>query len=377
MIRNKLPLLIVLLFCVNRATAYAAPEYSLSQEDTLEGSYYTLTYTESYNGTITDDDLEKNLEYEGQQYQLVSADIEYRYSPKGKQNAEKSKTKIIQLNTDEITQIPQYETDKNMIFILDESSLHLAAADPSVYIGSEIIKIGKTVENLPDNDLKRISTEIIEGEEKYELISVSYTVVQTDEYGIPNEYEAECEYGRLEDYVESVLESWELTVKYDAYDMEDCIELSTVIYTYECFIPSGIEIQESGSEPEGEAVIMPEDPFIGKIVPAVAIASAGTFLALAFWLFFTTAPLYALTSKGIYRYIGRIRLKKQEGCYEALLTSFLADRAELQNYKIRIPNKIERKSEKKVLLIKCPDQNILSLKLQKEVVFEIEKDNKQ
>lgn len=370
--RKRLLIGILFLAFINSRPVSASSAYHLSQKKTPEGICYILTGTKSYSGKITEDDLDKSLEYGGRKYRLVSADMEYRYGTRGQKNPKKQRTETILLYADKVAEIPQYKIDGDLVYILDESSVQMEPSDYAEAVGAEALSISRRLEGLLDNDLSRIPMEVTEDGLSYELISVSYTASSKDAYGVPKSYTAECEYSRLEEYIEKNPVSWQAKVKYDAYQAEECVISSLVKYSYQCIVSA--ETEEKKEEPARkeaeEAEILPSGSRIWRAVPLAA--SAGTFLVMFFCISSFTAPIYALTAKGRYQYIGRIRLKKQTDCYEAFLTKYLAERAQVQNYKIRVSNKVQKGSIKGVLLVQCPDNRVLSPKIQKEVVFRLD-----
>lgn len=86
------------------------------------------------------------------------------------------------------------------------------------------------------------------------------------------------------------------------------------------------------------------------------------------------APLYERKEAGKYRYIGRIRLKKEEGGYAAWLTRRLLERAELPVFQIKLPKKVQREIKTGVIWIHCPGGRRIMAVAGKAVHFTVECD---
>ena len=358
-------------------TAYAA-EYQIIQEESDQGIIYKLTYSETISGEVTEADLVQELEYDGLVYHLTGADIEYHYGAYGERLPERDMTETIPLSSDSTAQIPKYRNEGNTAYILDESSISVQVTGYTDETGAEPVETTVTLEDLPDNDLSRIPLTTEYDGLTCDLLYVTYTVMGTDDNGTPTSYRADCRYGALKEYTESFPSSWQATVHYAAYEGQAYIRSSTVNYQYEYVeVP---EIPEEEPEPEEPEEPVAEEPVAEEpieeqkpfpIIPVAAASGTGVVLALILYFLFLTAPIYALTSAGKYRFIGRIRMKHRKDCYEAKLTESLADRAEVQSYKIKVPAKVRKQSTTGILRVKCPDGEILTPKLREETIFTI------
>ena len=127
--RKRLLIGILFLALINSRPVSASSAYHLSQESTPKGTCYILTYTENHSGKLTEEDLDKSLEYDGRKYELVSADIEYRYGIKRQRKPQKQKAETIRLYADKAAKIPQYKIDGDLVYILDESSVQMEPSD--------------------------------------------------------------------------------------------------------------------------------------------------------------------------------------------------------------------------------------------------------
>ena len=63
--RKRLLIGILFLALINSRPVSASSAYHLSQESTPKGTCYILTYTENHSGKLTEEDLDKSLEYDG------------------------------------------------------------------------------------------------------------------------------------------------------------------------------------------------------------------------------------------------------------------------------------------------------------------------
>lgn len=379
--------LAVIIALMNGVPVLAA-EYHVTQKEAEEGQVYSLTYSQTYDGMVEDGDLARELEYDGKTYHLTSAEIEYGYGSYVQSNPEDSKTETILLNGNDITQIPKYKREGNMVYVLDESSIMIQVTGYTEDEGADVIRDTRIIEKLPDNDLNRIPMQIEKDGITCDLLYVTYNVTGTDKNGIANEYKAECFYGGLDEYTESFESSWQAVANYKGYSANRYIKASTVNYEYQYIEPT---IEEEPEEEELTAIEepVPDEPEdipepkpvqkLSKIIVAATGATAGIFLACVWYVFALTAPIYAMTTMGVYKRIGRIRIKNKirhdYGTidYEARLTEFLAEKAEVPSYKIKVPERIRKRSTKGVLLIKCPNGDVISPKLQSEVTFTLDK----
>ena len=87
-----------------------------------------------------------------------------------------------------------------------------------------------------------------------------------------------------------------------------------------------------------------------------------------------TAPLFALKKGERYRYIGQIRLKKEEAVYTAYLTERLAAKADIPIFKIKIPGRVRKQTKNGLLQVRCPDGKNIALVCGKEVGFTWERE---
>lgn len=309
--------------------------------------------------------------------------------------------KTIPLDADTITQVPKYITEENDLYMLDESSIVVVETARGSAEGADVVTVSRKVENLPDNDLERIEKTILHEGVSCELLSVVYQVEEQDEYGIPVCYSAACEYGGLKKYSTSYPTAWQMTAWYDVCeipvntvsgtDQEEYVNTSAKYRTQEAEVVmvEGEERQEISSVGEEETPsskpavkefkISPSDvedstETVRDIpVPACAAAAgAGVTLPFIIWFGITTAPIFAKKSADKYRYIGRIRLKKEEGIYTARLTKRLLNRAQIPVFFIRLPGRIWKKTKGGVLQIKCPDGKRITVMAGKTAGFTVE-----
>lgn len=316
------------------------------------------------------------------------------------EEAEKRLKKVIPLNEDKITQIPKYIVEEDTAYVLDETSVKVEVTETGSSEGADVVTFSRKAENLPDNDLARIEKTMLQEGIICELLSVIYEVEEEDEYGIPMRYSALCEYGGLKKYSTSYPAAWQMTVWYDACGPVD--EGGTVTeYEYEYnYVQGSRRTGEGGTGTGGKAesgetekdAAFPK-PSIKKfrtgqtagddeekeiadiLVPlAAAAAAAGTGVSLPFMIWFTvmSVPLFALKKEEKYRYIGRIRLKKEEGIYTAYLTRRLFSKAEIPAFMIKLPEKVRKKMKTDMLQVHCPDGKRILLQAEKEVKFTVE-----
>ena len=315
--------------------------------------------------------------------------------------AENRLMKVIPLDADTVTQIPKYIVEENITYVLDESSVVVEETESGTSEGANVITVSRKVEDLPDNDLERIRKTVQHEGITCELLSVIYEVEKEDEYGIPTGYSAVCEYGGLKKYSTSYPTAWQMTAWYDICETTDETVIVTGREEYEyVHVPAKAEAgEEQGrveTEMTGEAGMQEkEEPFpepeVKKIsikqtpgeedrkkiadipVPLAAAASGiGAVLPFIVWFSIVTVPIFTLKKEERYRYIGRIRLKKEEGMYTACLTKRLIARAEIPVFMIKLPEKIRKKTKAGMLQICCPDGKRILLTAGKEVHFTVE-----
>lgn len=312
--------------------------------------------------------------------------------------------KTIPLDSKETAQIPRYIVEEDAIYMLDESSIVVDETERGSTEGADVVKFSRKVEDLSDNDLERIEKTMVREGINYELLQVVYEVVKVDEYGIPISYSADCEYGGLKKFGISYPIAWQLTAWYDFSGMVGDGNTVTELEEYEFIsVPAKgktNKVEGTVSGGNGEANQIREDvepvpePAVKKllikpasgdrrkerikaedVIPPLAVtAGAGILLPLILWFGVVTAPLYALKEKKRYRYIGRIRLKKEDGMYTAYLTRRLAARAEIPVFMIKLSRKARKKSKAGMLQIHCPDKKRILLTVGKEVKFTVEGD---
>lgn len=319
------------------------------------------------------------------------------------EEGEKRLKKVIPLNADTVTQIPKYIVKEDIAYMLDESSIVVEETGSGSSEGAEVVTVSRKEGNLPDNDLARIEKEVRQEGIVCELLSVVYEVEEQDEYGIPTRYSALCEYGGLKKYSVSYPAAWQMTVWYDV--CKTAGEADTVIkYEYVRVPDSGkaekkgtktaeragnAERRENAEEEEDAAFPKPSiQKFYEKQTPegeskkkisdillplaAAGTAGAGVTLPLIIWFTVMTAPLYVLKKEEKYRYIGQIRLKKEDGIYTAYLTKRLLSKAEIPSFMIRLSERVRKKTKAGVLQVHCPDGKRILLTVGKEVNFTVE-----
>lgn len=309
--------------------------------------------------------------------------------------------KTISLDAETVTQIPKYIVEEGVSYVLDESSIVVEETGTNSAEGAKVITTFKKVESLPDNDLERIEKEIDCNGIPCELLYVVYEVTKEDEDGIPIEYSAVCTYGGLEKYSKPHPLAWQALVSYDAYELIEGLEIvaEQEVWEYED-VPEEKTIKvvkkENKMEPDEEVVPKPEKKnfTLKKIVPgkkeeeekeipdmlipmaATAATTLGIGLLFPFILWFSvlTAPIFALKKGDTYRYIGQIRLKKEETTYVAYLTNRLIAKAPLPVFRIKMPEKIRKKISSGILQVRCPDGKRIEAVCGKETQFTLERE---
>lgn len=309
--------------------------------------------------------------------------------------------KVFPLTSGETRQVPRYIVEGNVTYVLDEASIVVEETGRGSSEGADVVTFSEKVENLQDNDLERIEKTVLHDGIDCELLSVVYEVAKEDKNGIPVSYNAVCEYGGLKRYNNSYPTAWQMTAWYDFFGtaqeaaaaVQEKYEYISVPAKQKTAGAEGTkEPQDSGTGmlQEEEPVPQPtmkkfrikpaageEEPERNRIIDvAVPLAAGGTGIALPFiiWFAFVTAPLFALKKEGKYRYIGRIRLKKEDGTYTACLTKRLFAKAEIPTFMIRVPGKVRKKTKAGMLQICCPDEKRILLTVGKEVSFTVEGD---
>ncbi len=324
--------------------------------------------------------------------------------------------KTVILPAGELTSIPRYETEGNILYVLDEDSLRLRTVSTGSAEGADMVTVTKIIAGLPDNDLERIPMTEKQGEVSCDLLYVSYKVTEESEEGMPLKYEALCWYGGLSKYEVDYDAAWEATMTYTGHPIESNIQSTVVEYIYEYENPP-VEIGNMGGEStrpvverqeaapaetgntetveeeevpmaaeeetEPELTQAPEHinigdettplgaPAGGSIAAAAGAVAGGIFIAVLGYVYFLTVPIYAAVFSGGYKRIGRIRLKYQKDHYTAVLSEYLVEKAEVGNYKIKVSSYIQKRSKVGIIDIQCPDGKMITRKLEEEVLFTV------
>lgn len=314
-----------------------------------------------------------------------------------------SLTKKILLDSESTAQIPRYIREDGITYRLDESSIEVEEIGRNSSEGARVVTKSWKVENLPDNDLERIEKTKTEDGISWELLCVIYEVTKEDEDGIPVEYSALCEYGGLEKYSSSYPSKWQAVCRYDMYSIMEIPQILTeqeeYVYTNTLRENGGTEIaygdghkyteEKAGEEEEPLPEPKVKRYALKRISPeagereekfpdfpfalVAVIVGAGAALPFIIWIFLLTAPIFARKENRKYRYIGRIRLRKEEDL-TAYLTERLAARADLPVFKIRLRKGIREKLKAGVLQIHCPDGRRITAIAGREVRFTLERE---
>lgn len=306
--------------------------------------------------------------------------------------------KMMDLNSEAVTQIPKYIVEDGTPYVLDESSIVVEVTGRSSSEGADVVTTSRKVENLPDNDLERIEKTITYNGTACDLLYVMYEVTKEDEDRIPVEYSALCEYGGLDTYSRSYPSAWQATFWYDAYETVEGLEVVTEQrygYTEKAAgdtvkIVRGEESdknkdnEESLPKPEVKRYelkkIKPgekeeEKSAVDFLVPlAGGILGAGLIFPFIIWFSILTAPVFALKKGERYRYIGQARLKKTESTYAAYMTEALINRADIPVFKIKVPERVRKRVREGALQVCCPNGKRITLICGKEVGFTLERE---
>lgn len=311
--------------------------------------------------------------------------------------------KTIPLESGETAQVPRYIVEGKATYVLDESSIVVEETGRGSSEGADVVTFSREVEGLPDNDLTRIEKTMLYEGITCELLSVIYEVAKEDENGIPVRYSAVCEYGGLKKYSTSYPTAWQMTVWYDFCEEVGETDEVTELVEYEyIYVPAERASEDGGSrereigkprteknedpfsEPEKNKIQI--RPIVGreekerkKIIDipmplAAAAVGAGLTLPFIIWFSIATAPIFALKKERKYRYIGQVRLKREEGRYTAYLTKRLLGRAGLPVFQIKLPGKVWKKAKMSVFQVHCPDGRKITLTAGKSVCFTVEGD---
>lgn len=307
---------------------------------------------------------------------------------------------------EETAQVPRYLVEKEAVYELDEASIVVEETERGGAEGADVVTFSKKVEGLSDNDLSKIEkTAVMEGI-GCELLSAAYQVEETDKNGIPIRYSAVCEYGGLKKYSASYPAAWQLTARYDRLEgltEPEVVEIQEIVEIWENGredegygdtrtrrVTSETERAEDEADSGEKPVPRPrvkririkpepeeEDKWkITELLPFLAAAAAGAGVTVPFIIWFSvlTAPLFGLWREGKYRYIGRIRLKRENGIYTAYLTERLRARAELPVFRIKLPEKVWKKAGTEMLRVHCPGGRTIVMTIGKAVRFTVEGD---
>lgn len=172
-------------------------------------------------------------EYQGQVYELESAETEFIYE-KRPTGEEREFTEWISLPADDVTLIPGEKKKGEIVYILDESSLRLQAAEYRESEGTRKREYYTEITGLPDNDRKRLQTEIEEDGIQYVLADARYIVSEYDEDGLPLQYTALCRYEGAESFTVSVPVRWQTPARYTGYAVEEYVSKTIIKASYLC-----------------------------------------------------------------------------------------------------------------------------------------------
>lgn len=312
------------------------------------------------------------------------------------------------LTSDETVQVPRYIVEENAVYELDEASIVVEEIGSGSAEGANVVTFSRKTEDLSDNDLARMEKDVVIEGIDCELLSAVYKVEEEDENGMPVRYSAVCEYGGLKKYGISYPTAWQMTACYDLCEM--LTEPEIVELQEERVIQKKAEHdsartkrvtgrteekkeekKEEEEKDSGEKGILPkpeikrikikpsaqeEDRGIADILVPLAGGAAGTGAIVPFiiWFSILTAPLSGMKEDGKYRYIGRIRLKREEGGYTAYLTKRLCSRAELPVFQIRLQKRVWKRAKTGVLLVHCPGGKRIMATVGRTVRFTVEGD---
>lgn len=304
--------------------------------------------------------------------------------------------RTFELSPNEIAEVPRYIVEDNAVYELDEESITVEETGNGSAEGADVVTFSRKVEDLSDNDLARLEKEIVSEGIPCELLSVAYKVEEEDKNGMPVRYSAVCEYGGLKKYSTSYPVAWRLTAHYGLLGEPEIVEIQEEAGedgTRTTRVTGKTENGEEASDAEREDLFpkpeirriqikpSPDDGDKMKklkdlLVPLAAAAAAGTGVIIPFiiWIAILTAPLFGLKREGKYRYIGRIRLKKEDGTYAAYLTKRLRARAELPVFQIKLPERVWRNSKTGVLQVHCPGGKSILVTIGRKVCFTVEGD---
>lgn len=307
-----------------------------------------------------------------------------------------TRTKTVRLPAGEVTRIPRYEDEGDVLYVLDEDSIRIRVTGTDKAEGADVLTVTRRLTELPDNDLERIPMTISHTGNTCELLYVVYEETDWDEYELPVEYEALCCYGWLEKYEVSYDTEWEATMTYIGYPVGSRLTSTAVRYFYEGegfleqmemqeeeTIVAQVEQREGQMERRMKAGGKEEDktPLEGSdAMNRSRILMAGIVLAavlggglFGLWGFFycLTAPIYVVSRVGIEKRLGRVWLKRRVGGFTAVLTKALMDKAERPSFMIRISGYLKKHTEDGLLEIQCPSGASFTEPLEREVLFRV------
>ncbi len=348
-----------------------AASYDIQESETDTERVYTLSFEETKKGKIDEKDIPEIYEYDGKEYHLVSADIEYSYVKKEDSTAIGKVTERYLIKPNEVKNIPKYVTVGNILYVLDECSVSIKPVETKETEGADVVTMTKSADDLPDNDLKRIPFSVEEGGISYKLLYVTYDVTDKDEYGIPTEYSAACHYAGLDTYKVSSDTAWEVAAGYTGYRSKEYVKNSEISYVYEFREELEPEIPEE--KQEEPVLIVSDEPKETKanILPIAAGAAGGVFLIVLAGVFFLTVPVYAVLGTGEYKFIGRMRLRHRKDQYEGIFREGLSEKGEFGNFMIKIPERIRKRSSVEMVEIKCPDGRTIRKRMQEQILFSV------
>lgn len=375
----------------------AASAYAFDEEETAEGRLHKMTFSERFDGRITESDLTGEMEYGGILYELYEADFTYQYVSDPEEIPGNIRTEIYALTDGETAEIPKYMGDGDIVYVLKEESMIITPTAYGQASGADTVYTTVKMQKLPDNDMEQIPVTIEKDGHTWELLYADFAVSDHDKNGAPSEYEAECTYGRLNGYSVTQETAWQAAAQYQGYRANRYVIATDAVITYayletaeeetEAIWEASIEAEmpkaeskklpalEELSEPEKQSALeeLPEperllvleeisDPFTGYVI-AAAVVSGGGIFAMA-WYLFLMVPIYAMTAKGTYKKIGRIRLRKEKEYYAANLSDRIIRKAQVPSFMIRVPGKV-----RKVMKINSRDGSNLIPVIDRKVTF--------
>lgn len=308
--------------------------------------------------------------------------------------------RIFELTPEEILQVPKRIVEGMAVYELDEASIVVEETQNGSAEGANVIRFSKKVEDLQDNDLARIEKKSVIDGMGCELLNAVYKVEEKDKNGVPVRYSAVCEYGGLKKYSTSYPTAWRMTACYHLSGMlseEEIVEMQEEAAAKKSAryeetrtrrIFSGrehkrrekeIEERELFPKPEIKRIrIKPttqeEGKDIADVLLPLAAGAAATGLAVPFiiWFYILRAPLFGMKEGGKYRYIGRIRLKKEEKGYAAYLTKRLKRRAQLPVFQIKLQKRVWKSARAGGFFVYCPGGQKIAPTVGRVIHFTVE-----